>query len=80
MAAVLAVIRQNKRHETAMHNFEKQDDPYGLISKFPPEQDRILDVVVEKLMLDGYKFRKFHSLPLSLCCIFCSIIYAILNR
>ncbi len=54
MAAVLAVIRQNKRHETAMQKFEKQDDPYGLISKFPSEQDRILDVVVEKLMLDGY--------------------------
>ncbi len=54
MAALLAVIRQNKHQETALLNLGSEDDPYSLISKFPPEQDRILDIVVEKLMLDGY--------------------------
>jgi hypothetical protein len=54
MAALLAVIRRNKSHETAMHSFDKVvDDAYSLTSKFPPEQDRILDVVLGKLMLDG---------------------------
>jgi hypothetical protein len=53
MAALLAVIRRNKSHETAMHSFDKNEDQYGLISKFPPEQDRILDLEIEKLMLDG---------------------------
>ena len=53
MAALVAVIRQNKRQEKALFNLGSEDDPYGLVSKFPPVQERILDVVVEKLMLDG---------------------------
>ncbi len=53
MAAIVAVIRQNKHHETAMHILDKEEDPYSILSKFPSEHDRIIDVVIEKLMLDG---------------------------
>jgi hypothetical protein len=59
IAAIVAVIRQNKHHETAMHVLDKEEDPYSILSKFPSEHDRIIDVVVEKLMLDGCKFSIF---------------------
>jgi hypothetical protein len=54
MAALLAVIRRNKQQENALQLLGNLEDRYILTSKFPPEQERILDVVIEKLMLDGY--------------------------
>jgi hypothetical protein len=55
MAALIAVLRANKhRSPAAERNIEIEEDPYSFLSQFPPVQDRILDVVLGKLMLDGY--------------------------
>ncbi len=51
------MIRRSRQQENALQNLGSlgnDDDRYILTSKFPPEQERILDVVIEKLMLDGY--------------------------
>ena len=53
MAALMAVLRANKHRSPTTQIIEIEDDPYSFTSQFPPEQDRILDVVLGKLMLDG---------------------------
>ncbi len=59
MAAAMAAI-QSKNIRIPTHksthfiDFHSKEDPYkDLTSNFPPEQDRILDIKLEKLMLDG---------------------------
>jgi hypothetical protein len=53
MAALLAVLRANKYRSPVNQILDIEEDQYSFTSHFPPEQDRILDVVLGKLMLDG---------------------------
>ena len=56
MAAMGAAVRVKTRLslDNARNNSEDMSDPYSqLTSKVPSMQERILDVILEKLMLDG---------------------------
>jgi hypothetical protein len=54
MAAVLAAIRANNRRPKLAGVIDAVEDPYAFItSHFPARQDRVIDKVLGKLMLDG---------------------------
>ncbi len=55
MAAVFAAIRANNLRPKLIGAVDTVvEDPYGyLTSRFPARQDRVIDKVLGKLMLDG---------------------------
>jgi hypothetical protein len=55
MASIGTAVRIKTRLslDNARESFEGILDPYSQLTKIPSTQDRILDVILEKLMLDG---------------------------